>query len=164
MGQAPLPEEALPLEEPEAALRELLRRARSARSWPWGLPMPQELPLQNHDAAYCRSFIRELLSRLHAENRPILLAIKIAELHSAATAARASGYLRDSLGLDGTRMLLYGVGPSSWGTSLPSPGNGHLRSSGCVSSRTFLGTLFTLRFSNTWTPSLPALAISRSPS
>jgi hypothetical protein len=60
--------------------------------------------------------------------------------------------------------LAYGVGPSSCGTSLPSPGKGHLRSSGCVSSRTFLGTLFTLRFSSTCTPSFPALARSRSPS
>jgi hypothetical protein len=65
--------------------------------------MPQELPLQNHAAAYRWSFIRELLGRSHAENRQTLFATKIAELHLAATGARASGYLGDSLGLDGTR-------------------------------------------------------------
>jgi hypothetical protein len=44
MAQAQLPEEALPLEEPEEALREPLTRAHSARSLPQGLPMLQELP------------------------------------------------------------------------------------------------------------------------
>jgi hypothetical protein len=53
MGQAQLPEEALPLEEPEEAPRGLLMRAHSARSLLQGLPMPQELPLQNHAVAYC---------------------------------------------------------------------------------------------------------------
>jgi hypothetical protein len=60
MGQARLPEEALPLEEPEEAPRELLMWAHSARSLLQGLPMPQELPLQNHDGAYCWSFIRDV--------------------------------------------------------------------------------------------------------
>src|SRR5579875_2633795 len=59
MERAQAPEEALPLGESEAALRELLRRVRFAPSLPLGLPMPQELPLQNHAAAYCWSFIKE---------------------------------------------------------------------------------------------------------